>query len=157
MKKLFSSFVFFGFLLTFLLVLNVPSASAATYQITNDEYNNAGYQLNNGKVVWNSCCGAINEIFLTDVATQTTTQITNNDYTDDFPQMSDGKIVWRGFDGGPFNNSDVFLYDIASGTTTQIFSSNSISLNYLGPKISDGNVAWGGSDNNQSRVRSRLI
>lgn len=138
MKKIFVSLsvVFLGLLFT-------SPVSAATIQLTHNNYDDHNPHIaDDGKVVWQGFEGGINdaEIYLYDSATGNTTQITNNSYRDENPQISDGKVVWEEYNASN-STSEIWLYNISTRVKTQITNN---ATNDNTSDISDGKIVWKG-------------
>ncbi|REJ66940.1 MAG: PEP-CTERM sorting domain-containing protein [Planctomycetota bacterium] len=124
--------------------LFVPSALAATYQvtqITDNEIDDFSPQVSGDNIAWYAKTGIATSGFPTTAVFffdgTTITQISNESTGSKFPKISGNNVVWAGNTEG---RNEIFLYDGA--TTTQLTST--VDTSESNPQVSGDNVVWQG-------------
>ena len=104
-------------------------------QITNNDYPDAGVEIYNSKIAWQSHPGGLPnpEIFYYDG--EDTIRLTYNDTYDCTPSISSGGIVWQGYRSD--RGSDIFFYDFNSVKRLTDDIKNDFRVN-----IYDDKVVW---------------
>jgi len=110
----FIALAFLGLILTGTACSKVAERNNVITQLTDNNYDDIGPQIDNRQVVWQDYDGNDYEVFLWDG--DSIRQLTDNNYDDENPQVDAGQIVWWGFDGYDYK---IFLHD--RGLTRQLY------------------------------------
>jgi Tol biopolymer transport system component len=122
----------------------VPSDVLVATQLTDNDYDDAGPQVSDDRVVWNGWGGSDQEIF-TWIPGVSPLQVTADSKPDYDPQVSDGRLVWYAEVG---SSDEIFTR--TPGGSPERLTTNSYDDVY--PQVSGDRVVWAGYDGHDDEI-----